>query len=95
MSDKQFSIFAVIVALLFGAWYLWRRHQTQAVTPSMGGAFPENTNWPMESVPGNTYSPPTIGSLSVNVRNPGFNLLSNQYIPLFGFVGEAQATRWG
>ncbi|MGC8541039.1 MAG: hypothetical protein ACP5QA_10470 [Phycisphaerae bacterium] len=94
MNDKQFTFFAVVVALVFLALYLWKKHTTQAVTPSMGGAFPENPNWPMESVSPETFSPPTIGNLSLNVQNPGFNLLSNQYIPLFGFVGMAQGNRW-
>ena len=36
------------------------------------------------------YSPPDLGDLTINVQDGALAGLSNQYIPLFGFVGMAQ-----
>ncbi len=96
MNDKQFELFSIVVAIALFVWWLIARHENQASnTPGENaGAFPE-TNWPMDSVSPETFMPPTLGDLSLNVQNPGFNLLSNQYIPLFGFVGMAQGGTYG
>ncbi len=94
MNDKQFTLFAVVAGVALFVWWLWEKHNqipAQNLPPSEGGPV-QNLGWPMNSVPPETYTPPTIGKVSVNVQNPGFNMLSNQYIPLFGFVGMAQGT---
>jgi len=95
MSDKQFDIFALIVAIALFVWYYWTKHNgaQAAETPGqISGAFPQNVNWPMTSVPASSYAPPTIGQISLNIKNPALSSLSNQYIPLFGMVGMAQGT---
>lgn len=92
MNDKQFDVF-VIIALLAGfLWFLWKKHTEIPPTalPASEGGPVQNLNWPMSAVPSESYSPPSIGNVSMQIANPGFNMLSNQYIPLFGFVGMAQ-----
>ncbi len=90
MSDKEFTLFAIFAAIAGFVWWIYEKHKQAAATAvpgTIGGTLPENLNWPMDSVNPQTYSPPSIGKVSMSVNNPGFNLLSNQYIPLFGFVG--------
>ena len=96
MSDKQFELFGLVVAIALAIWYfLSKKAAAKTETPGqIAGAFPSG-NWPMTSVPANTYTPPTIGQLSLDVHNPAFASLTNQYMPLFGFVGMAQGTYYG
>ena len=95
MNDKQFGVLGLIVGAMLVLWYLWSKHAQKAASTSgatSSPGFPENLNWPMQQVPGSAYAPPTIGKLALNISNPNFGMLSNQYIPLFGFVGMAQGT---
>ena len=92
MNDKQFDLFVIFAAIALFVWWLWEKHNSIPATqlpPSEGGPV-QSLDWPMSGVSPEAYTPPTIGKLSLNVQNPGFNMLSNQYIPMFGFVGMAQ-----
>lgn len=92
MSDKEFSLFAIFVAIAAFFWYIWEKHKSipPAQLPASEGGPVQDLNWPMSGVPAETFTPPSLGSLTVNVPNSALNSLSNQYIPLFGFVGMAQ-----
>ncbi len=92
MDDKRFTLFAVVVAIALFAWYWWTRKHAQSGQPAgvVSGAFPQSLNLPTPNP--QAYLPPTIGKLEMNIQNPGLNMLSNQYIPLFGFTGMAQGT---
>ncbi len=95
MNDKQFSLFAIVIALALFAWFYFQRkqNQTQQTPGQIAGAFPQSLNLPTPNSA--AYSPPTMGQLELNIQNPGFNMLTNQYIPLFGFTGMAQGTYYG
>lgn len=87
--EKDFAILAVIVGVLIILWFWWeKRNATSAVS----APAPEQDfeNWPMEQTP--DYTPQSIPDITIGNQTP--NLLSQQYIPLFGFVGVAQGTQW-
>jgi len=96
MSDKQFELFGLVVAVALAIWYYLskRNAQSQETPGQIAGAFPSG-NWPMTSVPPSTFMPPSLGQLELNINNPNLGMLSNQYIPLFGFTGMAQGTYYG
>lgn len=89
-NEKDFVILAVVAGIVMVFWWMHERrvNAAQAVT----GPAPEADfgNWPMNT--GTDYSPPSLDGLSINIANQTPNLLTNQYIPLFGFVGMAQGT---
>jgi hypothetical protein len=84
--EKEFTILMVIVAAAIILWYWWEKRQAaNAVTaPAPSSDF---SNWPMDQTP--DYTPPTV---NLDIGNQTPNLLSQQYMPLFGFVGMAQGT---
>lgn len=93
MNDKEFSILAIVVAIAGFFWYWWEKKHNIAATPAgLPSAFPADPYGPMAD-----YSPPemtTMPDLQINIANQTPNLLTNQMIPLFGFVGMAQGTFW-
>lgn len=85
--EKEFTILAVIVGIAIILWYWWEKRQ--AVNAVTGPAPSQDfTNWPMEQTP--DYTPPNIPDILIGNQTP--NLLSQQYMPLFGFIGMAQGT---
>lgn len=93
MNDKQFRDVAIVVALAAIAWFLWRRHRTanaSAIQPqpmvSAPGIAPSPIDYMYAANPA-AFGPTQIG---VNVTPQLPAGLSDQYIPLFGFVGIAQ-----
>lgn len=92
MNDKQYTKLAFIALGLLLLWWLWQRRQaalaasttTQAPTTTASDpeqAVFENGGPPIQSVQ-------DVGT--ININNQGLGYLSNQYFPLFGFVGMAQ-----
>lgn len=85
--EKEFTILMVIVGIVIILWYWWEKRQAaSAVTAPAPEADFEN--WPMDQTP--DYTPPDVPSIYIGNQTP--NLLSQQYIPLFGFIGMAQGT---
>lgn len=85
--EKEFTILAVIVGIVLILWFWWEKRQSAnaVTTPAPEQDF---GNWPMtDNLP--DYSPP---QLTLDIGNQTPNLLSQQYIPLFGFIGMAQGT---
>jgi hypothetical protein len=94
VKDKEFTTLAIVAALVGIVWWLYERRQAQAGEPAgvVAGAFPASPWGPMDGVNPETFMPPNLSGLTINVPNQMANLLSNQMIPLFGFVGMAQGT---
>jgi hypothetical protein len=96
MSDRDWMYlagFGLTLAILFWAWE--RAHPASApVTQAQAtGAFPEGWSDPMTNVyeaNPQAFSPPTNTNLTVNVGDQAASMLSDAYMPLFGFVGVAQ-----
>lgn len=88
-NEKEFTVLAVIAAAVLILWFWWEKKKAAgAVTaPAPQADF---GNWPMDT--GTDYSPPNLSDLQINIGNQTPNLLSQQYMPLFGFIGEAQGT---
>jgi hypothetical protein len=95
VKDKEFTILAVIVGILGLLWWLWERKNTAANAATAPAPEADFSNWPMGSVPDATFTPQSLPALTINVANQTPNLLTNQYMPLFGFVGMAQGSNWG
>jgi hypothetical protein len=82
------------------AWYYIDTEDASQATASnpSGGALPVSWSEPMDSVfdanPA-AYQPATAASLTLNIPNQALSLLSDQYMPLFGFVGVAQGESYG
>jgi len=90
MKDKEFTLLALVFAVAALFWWLWERsHQNPATSPAPKADF---SNWPMGSIPPSTFMPQSLGNVAINIANQSPNLLTNQYMPLFGFVGMAQGT---
>jgi hypothetical protein len=90
VNDKEFTVLAILAGMVGILWWLIERNKSQSTTPAgQPDAFPVNPDWPMSAVTGDQFEP---ANLNVNIANQSANLLSNQYIPLFGFVGMAQGS---
>ena len=87
--EKAFTVLAVVVGAVIILWFWWEKRQAaNAVTaPAPEADF---ANWPMDTPA--DYSPPDLSHLTIDIANQTPNLLSQQYMPLFGFVGVAQGT---
>lgn len=104
MSDKEFTFLGLTgIALVIGALlYMSSSQNANAATPSnllpatpsslVDQGLPVPYDSPMDSIYNanpEAYTPTTPADLTINVPNGALNLLSNQYQPLFGFVGVA------
>lgn len=87
--EKEFTILMVIVGVVIILWYWWeKRNAANAMTaPAPETDF---SNWPMDTPA--DYAPQSLDGLTLNIPNQMPSLLSDQYIPLFGFIGMAQGT---
>lgn len=92
MKDKEFTILAVIVGILGILWWLWEKRKSAQQSATAPAPTADFSNWPMDNVSPENYMPPTLNGLQINIPDQLAGLLSNQYIPLFGFVGIAQGT---
>lgn len=93
MNDKDYTKLAFIALGLLLLWWLWQRRQSAAVAATQPQAPTTTTGDPQEDTFVN--GPPPIDSVStINIANQGLGYLSNQYIPLFGFVGMAQGVAY-
>lgn len=88
MNDKHFRNFAFAVGAAGLLYWLFRRKQNQAVntTPDVSTESPEQIVYAANP---SAFLPPSVSNINVNIANQGLGYLSNQYIPLFGFVGMA------
>ena len=87
-----YLVSAVAAAGLFFAYFSRRSGPASAVTPAADAGFNSPYFWPTPGI----YPDPSIlngstvpfeSTVNVYVENPAISQLSNQYIPMFGFVG--------
>ena len=95
MKDKDFAYLAGACVTLIVLYFAWHHaHQIPPANPAQAsGSLPQPWLGPMTGVyeaNPNAFQPASLGDLTVKVGNQMGNYLTNQYIPLFGFVGEAQ-----
>jgi hypothetical protein len=85
-------MFMIAVAILFLLWWFFHRQQPMTAPDGSPLAYNDPQLLTYASNPG-AFGPQTVnGSINVNVNGAGS--LSNQYIPLFGFVGMAQGVMY-
>ncbi len=92
MDDKKFDRLVVITALILAVWWIMRpkaQAASQPVPPVDTGNIPAPELAAFSANPA-AFMPQSLGNINVNVDNQGLGFLSNQYVPLFGFVGMAQ-----
>ena len=80
-----------VVAALIVLWYF--AHQKPVAQAPGEEAFPQAWDSPMVNVYNanpQAYLPPDDATLTITIGNQLPSMLSDQYIPLFGFVGIAQ-----
>lgn len=90
MNDKHFRNFALAIGSAALLYWLYKRKQS-AHSMTQEAPEPVAANDPMNAVYSNNpgaFNPPSLGT--INIDNQGLSYLSNQYMPLFGFVGMAQ-----
>lgn len=91
MKDKNFTKVAFILGALLLLWWLWQRRQSQATQDSTVQApTPFDPMTSTYASDPSKFNPPSLGTVDINIGNQGLSYLSNDYIPLFGFVGMAQ-----
>ena len=98
MNDRNYTKFAAVVGVGVLLWWLSKNNVPALsgvadASPPLSGFDPMTqvfSNYP------NAWSPPSLSdaTIQVNIANQGLSTLSNQYIPLFGFVGIAQGQIW-
>ena len=90
MDDKKFDRVIAISALIIAVWWILQPKQpTTQIAPAVDMGIPSPELAAFSANPG-AFMPQNLGSINVNIGNQGLGFLSNQYIPLFGFVGMAQ-----
>lgn len=95
MKDNHFALIGLLAIAGAVAWYYYDQStNTGALAPS-AAASPLPVPWdtPMDDVYAanpSAYQPATPASLTLNIPNQALSLLSDQYTPIFGFVGVAQ-----
>ena len=96
MNDKQMKAAALIAGIALVAWWAMQKNGapvTLAATPATSQALPIGWDSPMLTTYASNpagFGPVSPSQLTVNIGNQSGNLLSDQYTPLFGFVGMAQ-----
>jgi hypothetical protein len=109
MSDRDWLYLSGVALTLGVLWYVatHRKSNTCASSPvgyalqanpsEASGTLPVAWCTPMNVVAcaaSCALAPATPADLTLNIENQGGNLLSCQYIPLFGFVGMAQGAEF-
>jgi hypothetical protein len=96
MKDKAFRNFALICGGIALLWWLHERNVEAAQAADNAQApTPQTSDNPIDQVFSSNpsaFTPQTLpnSTINVDVSNQGLGMLSNQYIPLFGFVGMEQ-----
>jgi hypothetical protein len=96
MSDRDWMYVAGFGLALAVLWYAWRTANPPPLAQTAAqasGAFPEGWSDPMIGVYNanpQAFQPPTQQDLTVNVGDQAASMLTDAYMPLFGFVGVAQ-----
>lgn len=91
MNDKQYGKLAFIAAIALLIWWLLRRRQSQGqLNDTIEAPEPFDPITSTYAANPNQFDPPSLGTVNINIGNQGFAYLTNDYIPLFGFVGMAQ-----
>lgn len=97
MNDKQYKMLALVIGIAVVAYWAMQKNGkpvSVAAAPAQS-TLPIAWNSPMASAYNadpTAFAPITPGQLDVTINNQSGNLLSNQYVPLFGFVGMAQGS---
>lgn len=95
MNDKDYTKLAFIALGLLLLWWLWRRRQAGQTVSTQQQVPTTTTSDPQQEVFENGPAPiGSLGTVDINIGNQGLGYLSNQYIPLFGFVGMAQGVAY-
>ena len=92
MDDKKFDRLVVITALILAVWWIMQPKTQAASAPAAPvdlGGIPSPELAAFSANPA-AFMPHSLGNINVNIGNQGLGFLSNQYVPLFGFVGMAQ-----
>lgn len=92
MKDKDYTKIAFIALALFLLWWLLRRKAATQTAPDQIEAPTDTPSPELATYAANpdAFAPASLGTVDINIGNQGLGYLSNQYIPLFGFVGMAQ-----
>jgi hypothetical protein len=97
--DRDYLYMGGALAALAVLWYFARKSAASAaqpLTPAQASpALPTTWQGPMDTVynsstSGAPYAPPSGADLTVNIADQTASELSDQFMPLFGFVGVAQ-----
>lgn len=98
MNDRTYDTVLTIGIVLIGLWLYYKSKQNDAAllaaipADSGGNALtPEQAYYAANP---STFAPQSIGAQTINIENQGLSYLTNQYVPLFGFVGMAQSSNW-
>jgi hypothetical protein len=97
MKDKEFTKFAFIALGIALLWWLWQRRvanmpsEPETEAPTMTPNDPQLITYSQNP---SAFNPPSLGNININIANQGLSYLSNQYVPLFGFVGMAQGVSY-
>lgn len=95
LTDRDWLYLSGAIVVLVMLWWVWRKSQPvpQETPAEASGALPVQWDEPMGGVYDanpQAYMPQTPADLTLNVNANNPNMLSNAYIPMFGFVGVAQ-----
>lgn len=95
MNDKEYTKLTFIALGLLLLWWLWRHKQNGSLISASPEVPTTTTSDPEQEIFSNGPPPiASVGTIDVNIGNQGLGYLSNQYIPLFGFVGMAQGVAY-
>lgn len=96
MKDNHFTLLALLAIAGSIGWYFYETQDSTANSTGPGDSgnpLPVAWDTPMGDVYAANpaaYQPATPASLTLNIPNQALSLLSDQYMPLFGFTGIAQ-----
>ncbi len=99
MNDKtaNYIAFAAIVIAIIWAWMKRKTAATTTTATPAAADLPVSWDAPMTGVYDANpfaYQPPNASALTVNIGNQMASQLSDQYMPMFGFVGIAQGSMY-
>lgn len=96
MKDNQYGFLAFAAIALAIIWLsLKKKPVANPATTTPAADFPVSWDSPMTNVYDsnpNAFAQPTAAEINVNVGNQMASQLSDQYMPMFGFVGMAQGS---